>query len=718
MILSLVAAIWLPKLLTRHRHRYTFAASAAAIAALFSAGYATYYLSGAPRIIDATAYWLQARGLANGWLSWPVGTPEHSILGRFLLPTEQAQTLSNLLSNAPGDAALEAGRGAMVIFPPGYPVILALGFAAGAPMAVGPTIAAGLVLATMALARTAAREFGDKGTQHEFRIRLCVGIAAVFSICCATLRCHTADTMAHGLASLCFTVALWAALTAWQQKRPFRGALIAGLAAGWLVATRPVTAMALWSCLLLWAAVRLRKEGWSRRSANFLSGLLLGAVPGICLWGIYQYVATGSLLSTTQGAYYALSDGPPGCFSYGFGTHIGCLGEHGPFVRSYLGDGYGAGEALATTGRRLTAHLTDPLNFPPLFALVPLGFWLGRKTSTVRVAGLGIVLLIACYLPFYFDGNYPGGGARIYADVLPLEHVLAAIGVATLAQPRTIYRGRVGWLVPLVVVASLLGFAFHAGAFHHHLRSRHGGRPLFEQHQWRAVRPAGAMLFMDTDHGFNLAFEPGAAQPRVVRHRGDALDRLAWEARGRPAAFRYYATPPELGPVLITPLEFDPSPTARLPLRIEGESLWPPRWQRGAWAWPEWTEIPCASAGRWLVVRPAPSTAAADPYAIALQLPTELHSRQLRPRVYLPEAAQQVEFIEISLFSGTTMWYRWDLSELAVDQCIDLSPASIPPHSPPLLFTIRSSTALALDSLNLSESALHYGTDAKTRKKR
>jgi len=35
---------------------------------------------------------------------------------------------------------------------------------------------------------------------------------------------------------------------------------------------------------------------------------------------------------------------------------------------------------------------------------------------------LGVML---AYVPFYFDGSYPGGGARLFADVLPLEHVLA-----------------------------------------------------------------------------------------------------------------------------------------------------------------------------------------------------------------------------------------------------------------------------------------------------
>src|SRR5690606_28425822 len=130
---------------------------------------------------------------------------------------------------------------------------------------------------------------------------------------------------------------------------------------------------------------------------------LLGTLPGIGLWLAYQHAATGSWSATAQGAYYALSDGPAGCFRYGFGARIGCLGEHGDFVRHNLADGYGALAALGTTGRRLKMHVEDAFNIALLFPLVLLGAWRGRRDPAVRALSIGVVAQVAAYAPSYFD---------------------------------------------------------------------------------------------------------------------------------------------------------------------------------------------------------------------------------------------------------------------------------------------------------------------------
>ena len=50
-------------------------------------------------------------------------------------------------------------------------------------------------------------------------------------------------------------------------------------------------------------------------------------------------------------------------------------------------------------------------------------------------AAVGLVVAhVLAYVPFYFDGNYPGGGARLLADVLPAEHALFGLAVAVLAR--------------------------------------------------------------------------------------------------------------------------------------------------------------------------------------------------------------------------------------------------------------------------------------------
>jgi len=269
----------------------------AAIALALSAGYVHHYLRGGPRIIDATSYWLEARALAEGYASWPIDEPTASVRGRFLLlgGTAEAPRLG-------------------VIFPPGYPLVLAIGFLLGAPLLVGPVVAALLVAATYALAKAV--------TAREDVARL----AAVLSVVCATLRYHTADTMSHGWAAFLFAASLALAFGAADadsgSKRRWKAAL-AGLFFGWLFATRPISALALLP-LLIFAAKKTR--------AMERVALAFGAAIPIGLFLLEQRAVTGSYFVSSQAAYYAVADGPPGCFRYGLGTGVGCLHEHGSYV--------------------------------------------------------------------------------------------------------------------------------------------------------------------------------------------------------------------------------------------------------------------------------------------------------------------------------------------------------------------------------------------------
>ncbi len=320
------------------------------------------------------------------------------------------------------------------------------------------------------------------------------------------------------------------------------------------------------------------------------------------LFFAHQHAATGAWGASSQRLYYALSDGPPGCFRYGFGAGVGCLGEHGDFVRARLGEGYGLLAAAGTTLRRLKMHLVDPANLEPLALLVPAGAWWARAEVRGRALGLAVVAQIAAYVPFYFDGNYPGGGGRFFCDVLPVEHVLAAIAVADFAARR---RAPLRWAAAPLALA-LAGFAVRAGFDHAALRDRDGGRPLFEPAELARAGVTAGLVFVDTDHGFDLAFDPGGRGGiAIARFHGDALDRFAWEARGRPPAFRYRFDPGPDGArasVRVEPLSF---PAAAGPLVVEGESLWPPLAQEGGWALPEWAAGTCASADRWLAVHRA-----------------------------------------------------------------------------------------------------------------
>lgn len=518
----------------------------ASCAALLSAGYVTYYLRGGPRIVDAAHYYLQGRALSHGLFSFEVPGPLASFNGRFLV-TAPDGTLG-------------------VLFPPGYPAALAAAFLAGAPLALGPLIGALLVGATYWAARVLGATRG-----------VALG-AASLSVLSAALRYHTADTMAHGWAALLVTITIAAA------ARGSRSTLVlAGLSVGWLIATRPVT-----------GAVTVVAAGWLARSAGLRALYALPALaPGLALLLLHQRALTGDPFGSTQLAYYAAADGPPGCFRYGFGANIGCLFEHGDFVRARLSQGYGLSEALANTWRRLGVHALDITNAAPLAPFVLYGAWTGRANRGCRVACALVLGIVAAYAPFYFEGSYPGGGARFYADVIPLEHVLIARGLAALGLLRA------AWPI------SLLGFAVHTAQQHALLRDREGGRPMFQPSAVAAAGVNRGLVFVATDHGFALGHDPGKRNAHtgivVARRRGDALDGFVWEALGRPLAHHYAfdASSPATLPALL------PIP-AGLPSgdRVEFESLWPPQAVAGGWAHPDFSPDPCVSKGRGLHLKP------------------------------------------------------------------------------------------------------------------
>jgi len=205
---------------------------------------------------------------------------------------------------------------------------------------------------------------------------------------------------------------------------------------------------------------------------------------------------------------------------------------------------------------------------------------------------LGVIL---AYVPFYFDGSYPGGGARLFVDVIPLEHVLCA-----------------GWLVKTrlthaFVACSLAGFALHASFEHAHLRDRDGGRPMFEASALTAAGVANGVVFVDTDHGFLLGHDSRShdakRHPVILRYHRDAHDRVAWERLGKPAAYHYEFDPlqraahPQLSVVATEEL------LARS--RFEAEAQWPALRVDKGWVRPVFPPNSCCSARRGLALNSA-----------------------------------------------------------------------------------------------------------------
>jgi hypothetical protein len=521
-----------------------FLALAGAAAFGTSAAYVTFYLQGGPKIIDATTYALQASSLARGEISVAVTEQSESFRGRFLYYNDASHTLTG-------------------IFPPGYPVVLAIGTALGVPMLVGPVLAALLVWLTYGFAKDVSTELSPAASETLART------AAMLSVVSAALRYHTADTMSHGLSAVWLLCAL--RCVAHSKRGPARaellGATLAGLFTGLLASTRWVSALP----VLLFAL-------WKLSSARPRLAFFGGMSAPLILLALYMVRVTGSLQSV-QTAYYAASDAPARCFAYGFSARAGCLYEHGDFVRANLAHGYGLAEAVRVTLRRLFMHAQDAGNGGAI-ALLALPALLHTKTR-VRIQGsanlwramLAMLAIMAthilAYAPFYFDGNYPGGGARFFAELIPLEQILLAIFANAIVPPR------------ILLASALLLFGFHASIDHRQLQARQGPTSFADIAR---STPTNALIFAREDDAFNLGTAAKDPARTFARLREDRFDWALWNARGKPPSF------------LIAQgqlLPYVPSETRR----IELESFWPAARVVGTAPIPWWTD---ASNGRAL----------------------------------------------------------------------------------------------------------------------
>jgi hypothetical protein len=608
-----------PPAALRVSHRLFVGVFAFAAAAL-SLAYVAVYLRGGPRIVDATTYYLQGRALATSGFTFPVPEPAASFRGRFLLWDE--------------------ARGMSGIFPPGWPIVLSLGFRLGAPMVVGPTLAALLVVATAALAREVALTLDLPEVDRERLAR----VAAVASTLCAAARYHTADTMSHGLVAVLAATALAFALRV-RRGGADGPALAAGAAVGWVLATRLASFAPLAIVCILQLA---RAERRGRALALFAAGI----VPGAAILLVAQRAATGSALSSTQGLYYALSDGPPGCFRYGFGKGVGCVFEHGDFVAARLAGGYGPLEALLTSASRLRRHTTDLLGVELLFpvAVVGLARGLRARSHAARALGGYFALQVLAYAPFYFDGNYPGGGARFLADTFGAGHVLAAAGALHLAKRWGTHRAAAG-----LAAAMLVAFAVRSSHEHVLLRDREGGRPMFEPDVAAKAGATRGLLFFATDHGFSLAHDPRARPEQglvAARLREDANDWLLYERLGRPPTYRYSFDParrgavPEVAPY--QPLPYGTGAEGRY--RFEAESSWPPLAQAGGYAIPRFTH---ACAGNYRVL--ALSNVDYEARVTIDVLVPEPGRWKVRPRIVADDASGRSELTVV----GTKARFVW-----------------------------------------------------------
>jgi hypothetical protein len=556
--------------LSRRRRFLTVASLAAAFLSL---GYIHQYLRDGPRAVEAATYFVQGRALSHGHFAWSVPEPTESFRGRMFSFTGPDQ-LSGVL-------------------PPGFPLLLAAAFQVGAPMLVGPLLAGALVLATYFLTIELARE-GSDPRAAEATARFSVGVSMV----CVALRYHTADTLAHGAAALGVTLALACGLRARRTGQP-TAFFLAGLALGYVVATRPVSAVPVGAVVLA-----LASRAPARRPAF---GALLGAtLPGVLLLLASQKAATGSAWI------------PPAILrDVATASHAGKLA-----LVAVLG---GAAKALAV-------HLGDIANAEPLalFVLVPLLQARRGGSRTALFALLVVAGEILVNVPCGADGVAPGAGDGLLADILPVEHALVALAIAGLWPGVAIGRKALAFLA-----LACAGFAVHAVNGHIALAKEGNGRPAYDPDVAREGNVQHGLLYFESEEGFDLAYEPDVTPSHgllAARFRGDDHDRLLYDRLGHPATHKYLdlAGAPAQAAFWVPPA---PSTSAAYgeEWRFESESDWPPLAQKDGRAAAVTVSTPCASEGAVLTVTPTGSR----PARVEIDLQSPRSTRwTIVPRVF------------------------------------------------------------------------------------
>jgi 4-amino-4-deoxy-L-arabinose transferase-like glycosyltransferase len=318
------------------------------------------------------------------------------------------------------------------IFPPGWPAVLALGFAAGLPAIVNPLIAGATILVLYPFLR---RLYGPR----------------VANVACALLALSpmflfmSGGVMAHPLSALCVAGAAAALHRAWDERSPLF-AILAGALLGWLALTRPFEGMLLCAAFGLYGLTR-----WTyirERRAVLVSLLLpIAAVAIGALILPYFAALTGRAFDDPVTKYFD-THYYPRSNRLGFGSDIANFGWGTDFLPGH-----------SPLEGALNAQLSSQLIHFELFGW-PMGSWapivlylLWRRDVWAREDALFLTTIIvvvlgqACY--WYAGADY---GARYWYQLLIPCCVLAAKALTRELPDRS-------RLAPAALVMSLIAVA-------------------------------------------------------------------------------------------------------------------------------------------------------------------------------------------------------------------------------------------------------------------
>ncbi len=287
-------------------------------------------------------------------------------------------------------------------YTPGYPVLLALGALIDQPWLINALAAALSVWGVYLLGRDLYN--------HETGL-LAAALGAVSPMAfmlSGTLLAHTST-----LTALVF--GMWGFVRARRstERQPRRFAVLAGVAIGWALISRPWTAVAIALPLALVALNDLFNH--PRRFFRLYAGMLVAFLLVASIWPLYNWLATGSPTTNTYTLWWSYDQ-------VGFGPGYGRLSGH-------------TWERAIQNFRTDFSDLGVTLLSWPSIAGVPLAwlavllglFWpeYNRRDWALLIPP---ALLIAAYMAYWAPGSSLYG-PRYYAEGLPYLWIIAARGL-------------------------------------------------------------------------------------------------------------------------------------------------------------------------------------------------------------------------------------------------------------------------------------------------
>jgi len=362
----------------------------------------------APHILDGVSYYFQGKILASGALSAPAPPVDEAFATPFTV-VHDGKWFSQ--------------------YPPGAPLVLAIGFLMGAPWLIEPLLAAGTVLLVFGVAR---RQYGSNTAL----------LAALLMASSPFLHLMSGSFLSH-VPTVFFVACFLYGTMRYLESPSGLWAVAAGLSLGVAFLTREIVAL----LYGLPVGLCLLKSGG--RSGIRLRDLAFGAAAfGLMLvvYLLYNWALTGYPWLLPRLLHY-------GGDRLGFGDGVGFYGQHTPAA------------GLVNTDELLTSLSFTLFGWPMYasLALMAMPFLMRRSVLWDRVHGGVVALLILTYFAYFYHGI--ALGPRYYFDAFPSMVLLTARGFAVLTAllaslvqamiGRRDWHGR-GRLVSLALCAALL----------------------------------------------------------------------------------------------------------------------------------------------------------------------------------------------------------------------------------------------------------------------